>query len=347
MSRIPSDERENTLRTIELRSPAWIPASIELAGAAWFRHGLSLGEIVRRYPSYFPYDEPSLVPTEPTDQFHQAYRALRDDWGCVWRNSTPGILGQVVGHPLADWSALETFCPPDPAEQHNWRSVRDRVGADRRAGRLVRGGTSLTQGGFIFDRLQFLRGMENLLLDFALEPPELATLIEMVTEYNVKEVKLWLDIGVDLMAFHGDIGSQCGLMFSPRTFRKLLRPAYSEVFQACRRAGSHVYYSSDGWMLGLVNDLIECGVTLHDPEVSTNTAEGIARTYQGRLCAKVQLDAQMLPHWAPSDIQRHVRDVVETISRPEGGLMVFCYVGQDVPLRNIAALCASFEEFCG
>jgi uroporphyrinogen decarboxylase len=189
--------------------------------------------------------------------------------------------------------------------------------------------------------------MENLLLDFALEPPGLATLIEMVTEYDLRTVRLWLDIGVDVMSFHSDIGAQHGLMFSPRTFRKLLKHAYAEVFQACRRAGSHVYYSSDGWMLGLVDDLIECGVTLHDPEVPTNTAEGIARAYHGRLCAKAQLDAQRLPLWSTSDIHRHVREVVETISRPEGGLMVFCYVGQDVPLANIEALCACFQEFCG
>ena len=38
------------------------------------------------------------------------------------------------------------------------------------------------------------------------------------------------------------------------------------VFQRCREAGVHVWYSSDGNILPIVDDLIECGVSIHDPQ---------------------------------------------------------------------------------
>ena len=337
---------ENTLRALEFRAPAGIPTVIELPVATWLRYGEELEKIVLRHPRIFPGYRPGSRPTEPADPFEKAYEALRDDWGCIWRNTTPGILGQVVGHPLADWKSLSTFRPPDPVEQYNWREFRERVAEGRRQRTLVQGWVSVTQGGFIFDRLQFLRGMENLMIDFATHPPQLPALIEMLVEYNLKYVKLWLELGVDLMAFHGDIGTQHGLLFSPQTFRRYLKPAYTEIFAICRAAGVHVFYSSDGWMLDLVEDMIACGVTLHDPEVRTNTAEGIARAYGGRLCAQVQLDTQMLPTCTPREIHEHVAEVVETVGAPAGGLIIYAYVGPDVPLENIEALCSACEEFC-
>ena len=37
-----------------------------------------------------------------------------DDWGCGWSRTATKNMGQVVEHPLADWSALDRFRPPDP-----------------------------------------------------------------------------------------------------------------------------------------------------------------------------------------------------------------------------------------
>ena len=32
-----------------------------------------------------------------------------DEWGCTWQRSDVVNFGQVVGHPLADWDALDHF----------------------------------------------------------------------------------------------------------------------------------------------------------------------------------------------------------------------------------------------
>ena len=38
---------------------------------------------------------------------HQANSYHVDHWGCGWQTAMGGMEGQVVTHPLADWSALE------------------------------------------------------------------------------------------------------------------------------------------------------------------------------------------------------------------------------------------------
>jgi len=268
-----------------------------------------------------------------------------DDWDCLWLGATDGLLCQVVGHPLADWSVFEKLRPPDPAAQFDWPAIRAQVADQRSRGELTRGSLSITQGGF-FDRLQFLRGMENLMIDFAEQPPQLDLLIEMLVEYNRKYIRLWLELGVDQICSHGDIGAQNSLMFSPGVFKRYLKPAYKELFGMCRQAGAHVWYSSDGRMLEVVDDLIECGVSLHDPQLGPNPLEGLVAKYKGRLCAQVDINAQMLPVWSPAEIRQQVKSVVEAMADPRGGLMLFFCANADVPLVNIEAACLAWEEFC-
>jgi uroporphyrinogen decarboxylase len=257
-----------------------------------------------------------------------------------------GLEGQVVESPLADWSALETYRPPDfetLAERgpRNWSQIEEGVRKAKEAGHLTWG-----DGERLFDRLYFLRGFENLMLDFATAEPRLERLIRILTDYELGLAAKSLAMGVDVVGFHTDIGHQRALMISPAHFRRYIKPMFAEIFGACRRAGALVYLSSDGCLLEIVDDLIECGVCVHDPQVRANGIDAIARAYKGRLCANVDLDRQMFRFCRPDDIWRQVEEAVRNVGSPEGGLMLAGSVWDaGVPLANIEALCAAMEQF--
>ena len=335
-------DKENFLRAIEFRCPEWVPIVFELLGVAE-KHGPALGELMLRHPLIFDPERArranAIEPcTEPTRE-----RRFTDDWGCEWLEVQPGIIGQVVGHPLSNWSALDDLRAPDPDKQWDWDSVRKSAQEQRARGELVNGYMGVVEGGF-FDRLQFLRGLDNLLMDLLDRPPELEELIRIVLEYNMKLIRLWLDAGVDVLHFHGDIGMQNSLMMRPETFREALKPAYRKMFQACRKVGVHVKYSSDGNLLEIVDDLVECGASYHDPQVRPCTIDGIAQAYNGKLCAMVDIDEQMLPFCTPQDIDDQIREIFTKIGTPDGGLMLFACVTADVPLENIEAICTAWES---
>ena len=73
--------------------------------------------------------------------------------------------GQVIEHPLADWAALETFEPPPT--NVDAQQVRARYEATRRRGNMFTRGS----GGNFFERVHYLRGYENLLMDLAGDTP--------------------------------------------------------------------------------------------------------------------------------------------------------------------------------
>jgi uroporphyrinogen decarboxylase len=343
MRRKELTERENYLRAVEFRHPAWIPITVEFVPAIYRKYGAGLQELIRRHPLVF---EAGIRDFDSQDPLYEEGRCYTDDWGCLWRNAQGGIIGQVVGHPLRDWAAFGSYRPPNPLEQIDWSRIEKSIAEDRSLGRpIIATPESFSQGGF-FDRLQFLRGLENLLIDMVCGEPRLEALIEMVLEYNLKYIRKYLELAPDVMWFHGDIGTQAGLMMSLELFRKYLKPSYTEMFQTCRRAGCHVWYSSDGHVLEAVPDLVECGVSIHDPQVRANTIDGIRKAYKGKLCALVDIDEQMLPVCSPDDISSQVREIVEKVGDRRGGLMIFAAPTADVPLANIEAVCDSWERYC-
>ena len=353
--------RENWLRTVEFRYPEWIPCAVNLYPLAWKTHRRDLETIVLAHPRIFPgYQEGSVQ----FDRMPLGFRAgeyMVDKWGCGRITLEDGIAGQVIDYPLADWSALATFKAPDPIAgtldpvtqgisammqggdgPMTWEEVEPSFRERKVRGELLRG-----DGEKLLDRLYFLRGFENLMMDFATEPPELARLFAILKDYELKLIDRWMQIGVDVISFHTDFATQRGLMMSPKSFRKYLKPLFAALFMPCRRAGVHVALSSDGRMLDVVDDLIECGVSVHDPQLRPNTVEGIARAYKGKLCASVDLDQQGFPFMTPVEIGDQIKEVIDVVGAPEGGLMLSANISDAiVPLRNIEAIVDALEEYC-
>ncbi|MGD0090353.1 MAG: uroporphyrinogen decarboxylase family protein [Planctomycetota bacterium] len=339
---------ENWLRAATFKKPQWIPCGASFAPLLWHTHREKLDDLLLQHALMFPGHKKN---PEVYDSFPPAYRAgetFRDNWGCVWRNDIGGLEGQVVEHPLADWSALRTYQPPDPLTKTergecDWDKTRQQLADTKKKGWLRWG-----NGERLFDRLYFLRGFNNLMMDFATDDPHLPELIDMLTQHEIKLVNLWLEAGAtDVIGFHTDIGTQKALMISPAKFRQYIKPMFKRIFQTVRAAGALVSLSSDGCLLAIVDDLAECGVNVQDPQLRANTLEGIQRVYKGKLCINLDLDRQMFPFCTPEDIWNQVREAKQRLNSPEGGLMMFAAVYDDItPLKNIEALIAAMEELC-
>ena len=91
-------------------------------------------------------------------------RAAADDWGCGWRRTKTKNMGQVVEHPLADWSALDRFRPPNPENPFYFERL-DPLLAEAHGRYVV-----VTAHFNLIERLHMLRGFAAAMEDFYLEP---------------------------------------------------------------------------------------------------------------------------------------------------------------------------------
>jgi len=347
---MPLSDRENYLRNASFQGPEWMPCTVVISGASWNQLREDLEDVLVRHPTLFPgfekgkrdYDHQDFGPA------HRANQRFTDAWGCVWETAIDGLEGQVVECPLADWSALETYQPPDPLVQAdrgpaNWEQARRAVEEAKQAGRLTSGGTP---HGFLLMRMYYLRGFENLMLDLALEPPQLPRLIDLLVDHNRKIVNEWLSMGVDVMEFAEDLGTQTASMISPRDFRRWITPAYQALMQPCREAGCHVALHSDGYLMELMDEFHACGVTIINPQDLCNGIDNLAREVKGRFCIRLDIDRQtIVPFGTRQDIRDLIEEEVRKLGSPEGGLEMIAGLYPPTPAENVDALCDALEEF--
>jgi len=312
-----SDDR---IKSITRQHPSRIPLSAGILPAAWMKHREALDEIVKRHPVVFGTQEGKRDYDSLWSQTYSEGEHV-DAFGCVWSNVKTGMEAIVKKHPLPTRESVRTFKVPE----------KD-IGFPH---------------GFMFLRLTDLRGFEEVMVDFAEEPPELKMLIDRVLEYNLRQAtNMVKDVQPgQIVGFGDDLGMQHSLPVSPTTWRKYLKPCFKAIYKPFKDAGAYVYMHTDGHIFEIIPDLIDCGVDVVNPQVGANGLDNLARVCKGKVCVDLDLDRQKFPFWTPAEIDAHVRDAVETLWQPEGGLWLKAEIGDDVPLVNVEAICTALENY--
>lgn len=313
---------DDRLKAMRFESPDFIPVHVSFLPSAWIKYRDELDAIVRRHPVLFGAPKPDRNYDEIWSPTYAAGDHV-DAWGCVWSNVHQGREAIVTGHPLPRREDVRTLRLP----------IRD-------AG---------LPHGFMYLRLQDLRGFEELMIDFAEEPPELQMLIDAVLAYNRRQLEIELNKRDQpgMMHFGDDLGMQHALPISPDKWRKYLKPCYADLYGRCHAAGHTVYMHTDGQIFPIIPDLIACGVNVLNPQIRANGLDNLVRTCRGKVCVNLDLDRQLFPFCTPADIDRHVREAVEALGAPEGGLWLQAEVDDGVPLVNIEAICTALERYRG
>ena len=239
--------RERVLRTLEFNSPDRIPVDLWVLPKARIIHGAAFDAVYERHEKDIvsvsgPFD------LSYTPEYYQQGR-FTDPWGSVWNNLQVGILGKVKQPVFTDYSRLEDYEPPIEQFLAEWEAARGSIAAQiaqaRQAGRFVIGGWIS-----LFERMQFLRGTENLYCDIALEEDELFQMIDIVMRFMHVYVEKWLEMDVDAVAFGDDWGTQISLLISMRIWRKLFKPLYKELIDRIKATGKKVLCETLAWIFG-------------------------------------------------------------------------------------------------
>jgi len=341
-------DRENYLRCARFEGPEWIPSAIHISAGSWYEYGEEMEEVVLRHPGTWPGytkgDGPRTAEKSRTDE----HEHFTDSWGCTWEQALDGLEGIVKDPPLADWSAMDGFTPPDPATHgarhpHDWEAALGGIARAKAEGRLATGG--LEHGHFLM-RLYYLRGFENLMMDIATDEPRLHELVAMVEGFSAEFVRRYVEAGVDVMGFPEDLGTQTSSIISPAMFAKWVTPSYSRLMKPCRDAGILVHMHTDGYVMNIMDELLGAGVDIINPQDLVNGIDALEREVKGRACIRLDIDRQsVMPFGEPSGVRELVEEEVRKLGGAEGGLMLLAGIYPPTPPRNVDALASAFEEF--
>lgn len=321
------DSYEVVLRTLRFQKPDRVPRQLWILPSAYLKHGQALADLLERYPFDINPRAPALPELGPA---HRKGTYV-DEWGSVWLNLDDGIVGEVKEPVVEDWSKLDRLRPP-PVPDDLASGAVDTL--RRRPDAFV----SLV-GGQLFERLQYLRGSQNLYFDLAEQPAELLRLREIVMDHLHERTDRCLRAPCHAVQFADDWGSQRALLVNPALWREFFKPCYAALFAKVRKAGKFVFLHSDGYILDIIEDLIEIGVDALNCQVWTMGPEELGRRFRGRITFWGELSRQRtLPHGTPGDVRAAIGEMKQHLASADGGLIAQSEIDRLTPLDNIEAV---------
>lgn len=259
-----------------------------------------------------------------------------DEWGCIFENRQRGIVGEVKTPIVDDWSDVSRVHIPEEALSVDIEQVNA----------FCRNTDCFVLAGLCprpFERLQFIRGTENLYIDLALEEEGLEAFIKQMHEFHLKEMELWSRTEVDGFFFMDDWGTQKSPLINPEMWRRVFKPLYKDYIDIAHAAGKKIFMHSDGYILDIYPDLIEMGLDAINSQIFCMGVEKLA-AFKGQITFWGEMDRQhILPRGSEKDVQDAVRQIYDGLFAG-GGVVAQCEFGPGAKPENVRALYTAWDQ---
>jgi uroporphyrinogen decarboxylase len=222
----------------------------------------------------------------------------RDVFGAVWDRSIDKDIGNITGS-IINEPSLRNYIFPDPLDKRIFVDIEPSIKAHPDMFRLFEIGFSL------YERAWTLRGMENLLMDFLVNPDFVHALMTAVADYNIAQLREAVKYDIDAIAFGDDWGQQNGLIMGYDTWKEFIYPQLKRMYKAVHDEGKYVFIHSCGDVDELFDDLISIGVNCFNPfQPEVMDVLALIRKYQGRLTFHGGLSIQKtLPYGTQEEVK--------------------------------------------
>ena len=273
----------------------------------------------------------SSVRNHPLDTLHKKGKYV-DEWGSVWYVGEDGVAGEVKEPILDDLSKIDKFSPPweylestDLSEVNKSCAESDRFMLSDICARP-------------FERMQFIRGTENFFIDLAYGSKGTFKLRDMIHEYNLKHIKMWLKTDVDGIFMMDDWGAQSSLLIAPSLWREFLKPLYKEYCDLVHKYNKYVFFHSDGYIEAVFDDIIEIGIDAVNCQLFCMDIEKLAERCKGKITFWGEIDRRLLSFGNVDKITEDVYRVRRALDDGRGGVIAQCEWGKNNSKENIQAV---------
>lgn len=348
--------RERVLTAMRRGRPDRVPKTLDLTPAKQAEFRSRTGQ--ENHAEYFRLEprHVSIMPTRNPRDFSdylsgEPRSSHHDEWGVGAISAGFHHFERMV-HPLGKARSprdIAAYPWPDVLADYRWRELPRLVRAWQDRGYPVSASPPGACAGAVFETSWYLRGQEQLLIDFHDNADLAVAILDTVNNTMIEAARRLAQAGVDIMHLGDDVGSQRAMLMSPESWRRWLRPRLEALIGAAKRIKPDLlaFYHSDGYIEPIIPDLIEVGVDILNPvQPECMDPVKVKREYGDRLAFWGTIGTQTtMPFGSPEEVRRVVRERIETMG-PEGLLLAPTHVLEpDVPWENIVAFVEAVEEY--
>jgi uroporphyrinogen decarboxylase len=223
---------------------------------------------------------------------------FQDVFGVVWDRSIDKDIGNITGSLIVE-PTLSGYLFPNPIDKRFFNDIESSISNHPDMFRLFQIGFSL------YERAWTLRGMENLLMDFLVNPGFAHELLAKIADYNIAQVKEALKYDIDAVYFGDDWGQQNGLIMGYDTWKEFIFPQIKRMYKVVNDAGKFVFLHSCGDVDELFEDLIDIGLHCFNPfQPEVMDVYSLLERFRGRLTFHGGLSMQkILPFGTVNEVK--------------------------------------------
>jgi len=337
------DSRQRVLRAFQFHNPDRPPRDLWTLPAVEMFQNAEKESVIGEFPLDIETPKftvgvskcqqvPSLSRHDREFSIYKKGNQYIDEWGSVRYVAEDGVTGEVKKPVLGSRADLKHFSPPwEFLSTTDLSKVNEQCELSNKF--MLSGVTARP-----FERMQFVRGTENLFKDLIREKDRVYRLRDLIHEYNLEHIKMWLKTNVDGIFMMDDWGAEKHLLISPALWRELLKPLYKEYCDLIHQAGKYVFFHSDGHIEEIFDDLLEVGIDALNSQLFVMDIEGLGRRYKGEICFWGEIDRRLLFFGSPRQVAEAVYRVRKALDDSSGGVIAQCEWGKNVPKENIEAV---------
>lgn len=248
------------------------------------------------------YEPFKMAMGNPVNAFVRGVRSpgmapLRDRWGTtiIWPEDSPGAIPHITAEnkPVPDVTRWRDFVKvPDLiagcSADEVWEPYLEAQSAIDRERYLV---TAMAPTG-VFERMHFLMGFEDTLVNLMLEPEAMHELAEAIGEYRLKGFKLLVEHShPDVILSHDDWGTKTSLFMQPEVWREFIKPQYVKIYDYLHDSGVIILHHSDSFCEPIVEDMVDLHIDIWQGVLPQNDIAAIQRRLDGRMALMGGIDA--------------------------------------------------------
>ncbi len=275
--------------------------------------------------------------------------SYEDEWGVMRKPVSYGLgfYDEIIHYPLAEAqevSDLDKIRWPK-LEWWDFSSVKKDI---ERINEKEEYAICIANGN-LFETSWYMRGLENLLVDFIINPLFANELMSRVTNFKIEYLRTILEEAsgmIDIVFTADDVATQRGLLMSIDLWKNSIKPWHMRMNKKLKSYGIRIMYHSDGAVMEIIPELIDMGIDILDPiQLGADSMDpyGLKSLYGDKLSFHGGIGVQdVLPKGNPEEVRRYVRYLKKTLGRNGGYIIAPSHAIQpDTPIENILA---AFEE---
>lgn len=162
--------------------------------------------------------------------------------------------------------------------------------------------------------------MENLLMEYILNPQLVHDLARVTTDYNKAAIDMIAETGATGIIMNGDLAGELTTIMSPKHHREYTKPYHKELVDRAHQKGLKIVKHSDGNLWPILDDLLEVGFDALHPIQPQCMDIGEVKAYLGgRMCVVGNIDCRdLLVSGAEEEVERTVKETIEKAGQGGG-----------------------------